>query len=130
MVLSILVRIINSRTSFEQECIPVECVPPAAVAVCGGGGVSAWQGVSAQGSVSVQGVSAQMGVCLGGVGPEGCLPMEGVCPGRCLLRRGVCWGGVCPWGFCPSACWDTHPPVDRMTDRCKNITLPQLRCGR
>ena len=22
------------------------------------------------------------------------------------------------------------PPVDRMTDTCKNITLPQLRCGR
>ena len=22
------------------------------------------------------------------------------------------------------------PPVNRMTDRCKNITLPQLRCGR
>ena len=22
------------------------------------------------------------------------------------------------------------PPVDRMTDRCKNITLPQLCCGR
>ena len=21
-------------------------------------------------------------------------------------------------------------PVDRMTDTCKNITLPQLRCGR
>ena len=23
---------------------------------------------------------------------------------------------------------DTPPPVDRMTDRCKDITLPQLRC--
>ena len=22
------------------------------------------------------------------------------------------------------------PPVNRITDRCKNITLPQLRCGR
>ena len=22
------------------------------------------------------------------------------------------------------------PPPNRMTDRCKNITLPQLRCGR
>ena len=38
-------------------------------------------------------------------------------------------GGVCPGGCLPSACWDT-PPVDRMTDACKNITLPQLRCGR
>ena len=37
-----------------------------------------------------------------------------------------------PGGVCPSACWDTHtpPPVDRMTDRCKNIALPQLSSGR
>ena len=28
--------------------------------------------------------------------------------------------------------WSNHtcPPVNRMTNRCKNITLPQLRCGR
>ena len=26
------------------------------------------------------------------------------------------------------ACWDRdHPPVNRITDRCKNITFPQLR---
>ena len=25
---------------------------------------------------------------------------------------------------------DTPPPVDRITDACENITLPQLRCGR
>ena len=24
----------------------------------------------------------------------------------------------------------TRPPVDRITDACENITLPQLRCGR
>ena len=23
-----------------------------------------------------------------------------------------------------------HPPVDRITDACENITLPQLSCGR
>ena len=29
------------------------------------------------------------------------------------------------------ACWDTTPsPVNRITDTCKNITQPQLRCGR
>ena len=73
--------------------------------------------------------------------PRGCLA-RGVCPGR-VSAQGVCdqgdvcpggvWpgvsaqGGVCPGGVCgrPPA-----PPVDRMTDRCKNITLPQLRCGR
>ena len=56
--------------------------------------------------------------------PVGCVPSApvtaswggGVCPGACLCR-GVLAGGVCP-------------PVNRITDRCKNITLPQLRCGR
>ena len=54
-----------------QECIPVGCVPSAAVAVCPGGGYPHKEG----------GVSGR------------------------------------------------QPPVNRMTDRCKNITLPQLRCG-
>ena len=69
--------------------------------------------------------------------PVGCVPSAAVA---------VCWGSVCPgcvvsaWevsaqgvsagGVCPSACRDTSLPVDRMTDRCKNITLPQLCCGR
>ena len=59
------------------------------------------------------GVSAQgWGVC-----QEGCLPRSGSAQGVCLPRRGVSAqegvsaqdGGVCPG--------------------CKNITLPQLRCG-
>ena len=77
----------NKRTSLlarfesvlfpEQECIPVGCVPSAAVAVY-------W----------------------------GCLP-----------GRGVSAGGVYP-----SMHWGRHlPPMDRTTDRCKNITFPQLR---
>ena len=64
-------------------------------------------------------------VCLGV-----CLP-KGVC-----LPRGVCQGGVCRGeGMCaqggvyPGVC-GRHPPVNRITDMCKNITLPQLRCGR
>ena len=32
--------------------------------------------------------------------------------------------GVSVWGVCG------RPPVNRMTDGCKNITLPQLRCSR
>ena len=52
-----------------------------------------------------QGVSARGCVCPGGCLPEGCLP-----------------GGVYP-----DMHWSRHPPVDRMTDRCKNITIPQLR---
>ena len=52
-------------------------------------------------------------VCLGGVFPGGCLP-RGFLP-----RRGVC----------PNACWDTPPLwTEWLTDRCKNITFPQLRC--
>ena len=70
------------ETQYKQECIPVGCVPPAAVAVPGAGG--------------------------------GCLPVG------CLPRQGVSARGV-------SA---RHHPVDRIAGTCKNITLPQLRCGR
>ena len=58
----------------QQECIPVGCVPSAALAVWWGGG-------GAQGGVCPVGVSDQRGVfpggivCLGGVYPGGCLPM-------------------------------------------------------
>ena len=48
-----------------------------------------------------EGVSALGGSAQGWVSARGCLPR---------------WGGVCLG--------------DRMTDRCKNITLPQLCCGR
>ena len=48
-------------------------------------------------------------------------------------QRGVSAQGV----FCPGGCVclegvssRSSPPVDRMTDTCINITLPQLRCGR
>ena len=69
-----------TRIFFKQDCIPVGCVPSAAVAVsCG---------------CLSGGVSAQGGVCPGGVSAQ---------------------GGVC------------QTPLNRITDRCKNITLPQLR---
>ena len=44
-------------------------------------------------------------------------------------ERVVCsWGVSVPGGKClPHT---TTPPVNRMTDACENITLPQLRCGR
>ena len=54
------------------------------------------------------------------LGGGGIVSAQGVgLPGVSAQERGVC----------PSACWD-RPPVDRMTDACENITLPQLRCGR
>ena len=46
----------------------------------------------------------------------------GIPPETCCK---ACWDTTC------NACWDTTPsPVNRITDTCKNITLPQLRCGR
>ena len=45
-------------------------------------------------------------------------------PGGCACRRGT-WGGVPAQGRCLPAGGlpQTCPPVNRMTDRCKNITL-------
>ena len=111
-----------------QECIPVGCVPSAAVAVC-------WEG-----GICPRGVCPGGGVCL----PRGwCLPGRGVsaqgegcvCPGGGMSAQGVVSageGGCLPRGvYLPRGCLaDTPHPVNRMTDRCKNITLPQLRCGR
>ena len=60
------------------------------------------------GGVPAQGVYLPRGTCPGGV------PAQGV-----YLPRGcTCLGGTCPGTRHP-------PPVNRMTDRCKNITLPQ-----
>ena len=79
-------------------------------------------------------------VCLGGVCSLGVylpLILGGVCSwggtslwsvgGLCLLLGGVPpsgpgWG---VWWWCIPACNGADPPVNRMTDRCKNITLPQ-----
>ena len=87
----------------QQECIPVGCVP---YVRCSGrllGGVC-------------PGGSAQGGVCPGGVCPGG-VSLGGLCPGGVSAAQGgVCLGGCLP--------------VNRITDRCKNITSPQLRCGR
>ena len=73
-------------------------------------------------------------------------------PGGCTWSRGgyLVWGvylvpGVCAWsrgvylvpggylagpGGSGGVPGQVLPPVDRITDACKNITLPQLRCGR
>ena len=58
---------------YQQECIPVGCVPFAAVAVSRGG------------------------VC-----SVGCLLMGVSASGGCLLMEGVCSGGVCSWGVSAS----------------------------
>ena len=72
------------------------------------------------------GVSA-WGVCPWGCLPGGCLPRV-----WCLLRGvylGVFAQGGLP-GWVPTTHTlrsDTPPPVNRITDACENITLPQLR---
>ena len=105
-----------------QECIQVGCIPTTSVAILG---------------VSAKGVSA-VGVCPAGVYPGGCLP--GGCP------EGVYLGVSAHRGYTPSGSRGRHPhcmlgytppahcmlgyipsPVNRMTDRRKSITFPQLR---
>ena len=63
-------------------------------------------------------------VCLGVCLPRGC-----VCP-EDMSAWGVC---ICPRGLClprGEGCFCRHPPVDRMTDACENITLPQRSCDK
>ena len=67
-------------------------------------------GVWYRGGLVPGGVSGPRGVSgLGGSGPGG----SGVVPGGCLVLGGE---GV-------SAGQESPPPVNRMTNRCKNITL-------
>ena len=51
----------------------------------------------------------------------------GFCPGGCLPGGVSAQRGVSAWGMYPSMHWGRHPPVDRMTDRCKNITLRTVK---
>ena len=71
--------------------------------------------------------------------PVGCVPSAAVvaggggCASGGMLPLGVCFPvGVLPRGdVCIPACTGKTAPtlVNRMTDACKNITFPQLRCG-
>ena len=128
-----------AKSSLQQECIPVGCVPAARRpygGVCFPEGGSPWSG----------GVSLVWGVCLvrggstwsggfslvwGGLpGPGGSPWSGGVLPaggvfslvwGGPPCRGGSPWsrGGVClVRGGSPET-----PPVNRITDTCKNITL-------
>ena len=60
------------------------------------------------------GGSAPGGVCSRGVST----PMEVSASGGCLLG-----GCLVPGGWYPSMHQGRYPPVNRMTNRCKNITL-------
>ena len=68
--------------------------------------------------------------CSGHPSGGGCLPKGG--------GGGSAWGGSLPAGGMSTQEGGVHllggcrldPPVNRITDKYKNITLPQLRCGR
>ena len=117
-----------------QGCIPVGCVPSAAVAVC-------WWGVSA---------SVHTGIHPPGPGPGHPPGLAWTPPGLGLDTpqawpgHPLAWAWTSPLGLgldtpvglgldTPRAWAWTTPrgqtplSVDRMTDRCKNITFPQLR---
>ena len=90
----------HEKKKIQQECIPVGCVPSAAVAMC----IPAYTG---QGGVSQHALGRGVYPSMHWAG--GCLPRR-VCVSQHALGK--------------------HPPLNRMTDRCKNITLPELRCVR
>ena len=107
--LSIQLNLLPRRLEWQQllsklECIPVGCVPSARSGSRPGG--DAWS----RGGVCSQGGAWSWG----GPGPKG----GGLVPG------GLCSQGGClvPGGGIP-ACTEADPPVNRMTDRCKNITF-------
>ena len=99
----------------------------------GGGGVSAPRGVSAAGGWG----SAPGGSTRGDVSSGGCL-LPGVCSRGVSAPGGSTPGGVCSRGaYAPGegcgipACTEADTPtVNRMTNRCKILPWPQLRCGR
>ena len=77
------------------------------------------RGVFAHMGCLPRGVSAQGGVCPGGLSAQG----------RESAQGGVSAWGVCPGGVCRQGCLlDTRSC--EQNHRCKNNTLPQLRCGR
>ena len=112
----------SMKTFHKQECIPVGCVPadrrPYA-GVCFPGGFSI-PGGSAPGGCLVWGVCLVRGGCAcswgGGVWSGGVLHARGVV--------GVVASGPGGSGKENPPGWENpFPPVNRMTDRCKNITL-------
>ena len=95
-----VLKVSYTRTNIflKQECIPVGCVPTATVAVCWGG------------------------VCLSAcwdTPPPGCGPGDTSSGSTPQPPHWVwAWRPARHAGIPP-------PPVNRLTDRCKNITLPQ-----
>ena len=136
------------RTIHSGSRLPRGGVSARGVCQAGGGicrGVSAQRGLPEKSAWGcLPGVSEWVVVCPG-VSAQGgggvCLEVSAqgdVCPARMVASV---WG-VSAWGFLHEGClpdgdvcWGVStqrvsvPPVDRMTEACENITLPELRCG-
>ena len=101
----------------KQECIPVGCVPPTCCLYLPGPDGVPGLGVPGPGDVPGPG---------GVPGASGCTWSQGVYLAQgCTWFRGcaLSWGVyLVPGGGVPA---QVLPPVNRMTNRCKNITLPQ-----
>ena len=93
------------------------CVPAQEEGTCPGGG--GWCGLPEQGVHSCPGGGY---TCPGGryTCPGGGVPANRGAPARGAVPA----LGVCTWGYLPRYSLP-RPPVNRMTDRCKNITLSQ-----
>ena len=114
----------------KKDYIPVGCILPAHwpyLPVC----TALWGCLVSGGCLVLRGRGAWSGGCLvtGGTWSGLCLVPGGAWSGGCLvLGVGVCSRGG---GWYPSMhCGRAHPPVDRMTDTCKNITFANFVCGR
>ena len=154
------------KPNYQQECIPVGCAPPAAVAVTGGSPHTHTRSRPPQSRQS----PPRAGTPLEQAPPQS--PEQTPSPSRHPLARSPstsplavgldqiplnfplgCGPGPDPpqlppwlWAWrppktCCKACWDTTynacwdstdppPPVDRMTDTCKNMTFANFVCGR
>ena len=104
----------------EQECIPVGCVPPSAVAV---GGVCLSACWDPHLGVGLETNPPRCGP--GDPPPQGQTPQLG--PGD---LQGMLGYHHPPWRPATRHAGIPSPPANRITDTCKNITLPKLRCGR
>ena len=131
MLLNIYIR--ERQSSKKQECIPVGCVPPAAVDITGG--LHAPPGADPPGrhpppeQAPPRPDPPQLPPWMWAWTRSPSTPPLDV--GLGLETCKACHAGIPPplETWC-KACWDTTtpPPVNRITDACENITLPQLRC--
>ena len=131
----------------KQECIPVGCVPPATVAICWGVSASvhakcgpgdpqawAWRPPWVWAGDPTPGQTPQLPPWVWAWRPPWTDPSSSPM-GVGLETCKACWYTT-PWrparhaGILPARHAGIPPPANRITDMCKNITLPQLRCGR